>query len=126
MCVVGVAIVGGTNGYDCLERRRAARSNLQSIEPAPRDAHHPDNATAPWLRRQPGYQLLAILLLLFCVLVEEQAARIPATTNVDANTTVAVAGEIRMSQGVPLISPIACGTEDTPRLQEQRSEERRV
>src|SRR5262245_40698486 len=107
MCVVGVAIVGGANGHDCLECRRTTRRNLKSIEPTPGDAHHPDNAAAPGLRGQPGYQLLAIVLLLFCVLVEEQAARIAATTNVDANASVAVACEIGMRQRVPLICPIA-------------------
>jgi len=107
MHIVGVPVVSRADGYDRLECRRAAPPNLKSIEAAPGDSHHPDNATAPGLRRQPGYHFHAIVLLLFCIFVEQQAIRVAATSDIDANARVAVAGQIRMSQRVPLVSPVA-------------------
>ncbi len=105
--IVGVAIVGRADGYDGLERRRAAGRNLKSIEPAPGDSHHPDNPAAPGLRRQPGYHLHAIVLLLLCILVEQQAVRLAAPSNVHANAGVAVSGQIGMSQRVSFIGSVA-------------------
>ena len=91
MHIVRVAIIGRADGHDGLEGGRAARRNLKSIEPAPGDSHHPDDAAAPGLRRQPRDHLQAIVLLLLCVLVEQQAFRLAATSDVDANAGVAVA-----------------------------------
>src|SRR5262249_50661242 len=107
MHIVGVPVVGRADGYDCLECRGTARRNLKSIETTPGDSHHPDHATAPGLRRQPRDHLHAIVLLLFCVLVEQQAIRLPATSNIDADARVAMAGQIRMSQRVPFVSAVA-------------------
>ena len=107
MCIVGVAVVGRADGHDCLECRRAACRNLKCIEAAPGDAHHSDYATAPGLRCQPRNHLHAIVLLLSCVLVEQQAIRLATTSNIDANARVAVAGQIRMRQRVALVSPVA-------------------
>src|SRR5262249_23526328 len=47
--IVRVAIIGRADGDDGLEGGRAARRNLQSIEAAPGDSHHPDDAAAPGL-----------------------------------------------------------------------------
>src|SRR5256885_16794567 len=107
MHIVSIPVVSRADGYDCLECRGAPRRNLKSIEAAPGDSHHPDNATAPGLRRQPRDHLHAIVLLLLCVLVEQQAIRLAATSDIDANARVAVAGQIRISQRVPLVSPVA-------------------
>src|SRR5262249_12471977 len=107
VCIVGEPIVGRTDGNDRLECRGATRRKLKSIEPAPRDSHHTDHATAPGLRRQPRYHLHAIVLLLLCVLVEQQTTRITATTNVDANGRVAVPGQIRMRKRIALVGPVA-------------------
>jgi hypothetical protein len=92
MHIIGIPVVGRADGYDCLEGRRAARRNLKSIETTPGNSHHPDHAAAPGLRCQPRNHLHAIVLLLFCVLVEQQAIRLAATSNIDANARVAVAG----------------------------------
>ena len=107
MHIVGVAVVRRADGYNCLECRRAARRNLKSIETTPGDSHHPDHAAAPGLRRQPRNHLHAVVLLLFCVLVEQQAVRLAAPSHIDANTRVAVTSQIRMSQRVPLVGPVA-------------------
>src|SRR5262249_47537142 len=107
MDIVRVAIVGRADGDDGLEGGRPARRNLKSIEAAPGDSHHPDDAAAPGLRGQPRDHLDAIVLLLLCVLVEQQATRFAATTKVDANAGVAVAGEIRMRLRVALVGPVA-------------------
>src|SRR4029077_7567452 len=98
MRVVGVPIVGRTNGYDCFECRWTARCNLKSIEPAPGNSHHPNRAIAPRLCCQPSDQFHAIVLLLLGVLVEQQASRFTATAKVDADAGVAVTCEIGMSQ----------------------------
>src|SRR5262249_38602114 len=45
--------------------------------------------------------------LLLGVFVEQQALRLAAAANVDANTRVAVAGEIRMRERISLVSPVA-------------------
>jgi hypothetical protein len=107
MHIVGIPVVGRADGYDGLEGGRAARRNLKSIEAAPGDSHHPDDAAAPGLRRQPRDYLQAIVLLLLCVLVEQQATRLAAAAHVDPNAGVAVAGQIRMRERVALISPVA-------------------
>jgi hypothetical protein len=119
MDIVRVAVVGRADGDDGLEGGRSARRNLQSIEPAPGDSHHPDDAAAPGLRRQPRDHLHAIVLLLLGVLVEEQAIRLAATSNIDANAGVAVAGQIRMRQRVPLVSPVALAVGEI--LQDRRN-----
>src|SRR5262249_27662579 len=63
MHIVGIPVVGRADGYDGLECRRTPRRNLKSIEAAPGDSHHPDDAAAPGLRRQPTDHLHAIVLL---------------------------------------------------------------
>ena len=62
--VIGIPVITRTDGDDRLECRRTARCNLQSIEAAPGDTHHPGDAAAPGLRRQPRYHLHAIGQLL--------------------------------------------------------------
>jgi hypothetical protein len=59
------------------------------------------------LLRQPRYHLYAIVLLLLCVLVEQKAPRLAATSKVDADARVAVPGQIGMSQCVPFVGPVA-------------------
>src|SRR5262249_59605958 len=71
MRVVSVPIVGGTNGDDCFESRRATRRNLKSVDPAPGNSHHPNRAIAPGLSCQPSDYLHAIVLFLLGVLVEQ-------------------------------------------------------
>src|SRR5262245_37246444 len=107
MDIVRVSIVGRADGDDRLECRRAPRRNLKSVETTPGDSHHPDHATTPGLRCQPRNHLHAIVLLLLCVLIEQQAPRLAAASNVDTNARVAVAGQIGMSQRISLVSPVA-------------------
>src|SRR5215472_3993589 len=107
MYVICVPIVGRTDTYDCFESWRATGGNLKCVESAPRDSHHPDHATAPGLCRQPRNHLYAIILLLLCVFIEQQAIRIAATSDVDANARVTVAGQIGMSQCISFVSSVA-------------------
>src|ERR1700722_16124861 len=107
VCVIGVPIVGRTNGDDGFEGRGTARRNLKPLEPPPGNSHHPNRAIAPGLRCQPGDQLHAIVLFLLGVLVRQQARRFAAAAKVDANTRVAVTGQIGMSQRVPLVGAVA-------------------
>ena len=80
--------------------RRAARGNLQSVEPAPGNSHHSNRAVAPALSRQPSNHLQAIVLFLLGVLVEQQAGQFTAAAKVDADAGVAVTGQIRISQRI--------------------------
>ena len=62
--VVGIAIVGRTEGDDRLELGRAARGDLQAVEAAPGDADHACGAGTPGLGGDPGEHLEGIILLL--------------------------------------------------------------
>ncbi len=73
--VVAIAVVGRADRDDRLQRRRAARGDLQRVEPAPGDPHHADRAAAPRLRRQPRDHLQRVVLLLPGVFVEQQPVR---------------------------------------------------
>ena len=95
MRVIGVPIVGRTNGYDRFECRRTARRDLKSIEPTPGNSHHSNGAIAPGLRCQPSDHLHAIVLFLLGVLVEQQARRFTATSKVDADAGIAMTGRDR-------------------------------
>ena len=94
--VVGVAVVARAHRDDRLQRRRPARRDLQAVEPAPRDAEHPDLAAAPLLLGEPGDHLQRVVLLLREVLVVEQPVRVAAAAEVDAHARVAVVGEVRV------------------------------
>ena len=76
--VVGVAVVAGAHRDDGLQRRRAARGDLQAVEAAPGDAEHADRAAAPRLRGQPGDDLDRVLLLLGQVLVLDDPVGVAA------------------------------------------------
>src|SRR5262249_24154418 len=117
--IVSISVIERADGYDCLEASRPTCRNLKRIQAAPRNSHHPDNAAAPGLRGQPRNHLQAIVLLLLCLLVEQQAIRVAATSDIDANARVAVAGQIRMSQRVPLVSPVALAVREI--LQDRRN-----
>ena len=54
MRVVRIAVIGGAEGDDRLQRRRAQGRDLQRVEPAPGDPGHADRARTPVLFRQPG------------------------------------------------------------------------
>src|SRR4029079_13177103 len=105
--IVAIAIVGGAERYDCLQRRRATCSALKSIEATPRNPHHPDRAAAPGLRGQPVDDFEAVALLLLGIFVEQETARFPAAPDVDAHARIAVAGQVGMRERVPFIGAIA-------------------
>ena len=107
MHVVAIAIVGRAQRDDRLERRRPARRDLQRVEATPRDAEHADCAAAPRLGRQPGDDLERVVLLLPAVLVGQHAVGLARAADVDAHGGVAVAGEVRMGERVPLRRPVA-------------------
>ncbi len=98
--VVGVAVVGGHERDDRLERRRPAGSHLQAVEPAPGDARHAHDAGAPRLLRYPGDGVADVLLLLGRVLVEQDAVGVAAAAQIEAQAGVAEAGPVRVHRGV--------------------------
>ena len=99
--VVRVAVVRAADGDDRAERLGPAGGDLQRVEAAPRLAHHPDHARAPWLRRDPPDDLSAVLELLLVVLVEEDTVRIARAAHVDAHGSIAVPGEVAMHRFIP-------------------------
>ena len=68
--VVRVAVVGGVDRDDRVQRGRALHRDLQRVEAAPRRAVHADLARAPVLRGEPGDDLADVGVLLRVVLVE--------------------------------------------------------
>jgi hypothetical protein len=87
-------------GDDGLQAGRAACRNLQAVEAAPGDPEHPGPAVAPRLTGEPGEHGDAVVLLLLEILVEEDALRVAAAAQVDADAGIAVAGEIRVPRRV--------------------------
>ena len=98
--VVGVAVVGRAERDDRPQRGRPERRDLERVEAAPGDAGHADRAGAPGLLREPGDHLERVVLLLSRVLVVEDPVRLAAAAHVDAHGRVAVAGEVRLADGV--------------------------
>ena len=96
--VVGVAIVGGAQRDDRLERLRPERRHLQPVEAAPGDAHHAELAVAPGLAGDPVDHFQRVGLLLRGVLVEHQAIGFAVATHVDAHAGVAVTGKVGVGQ----------------------------
>ncbi len=92
--IVGVAVVGRTEGDDRLQRRRPVGSHLQRIESAPRNARHADGATAPGLGRRPGDDLLPVLLLAREIFVRQQTLGITAAPDIHPDTGIAARGDI--------------------------------
>ena len=84
MDIVAVAVVGGAQGDDGLERGWTQRRHLQGVEAAPGNAHHANRAAAPTLPGQPGDDFDRIKQLLLRVLVMHQAIGDKAQQDVDA------------------------------------------
>ena len=112
MHVVGVAIVGETDGHDRFQGGRPARGDLQRIEAAPGFADDRDAAVAPRLTRDPGDRLQRIVLLEFEVFVVEQAVGIAGAAHVDANGGEAGGGEIGMHRLVTPTRRVAFAVRD--------------
>jgi hypothetical protein len=104
--VVAVPVVGRADRHDRLQRRWTTSGDLECVEATPGDPHHSDCATAPGLRRQPRDDLQRVVLLLPGVLVEQQATGLAAAPDIDPHAGIAVAGQIRMRHGVPLIGAV--------------------
>ena len=98
--VVGVAVVAGAHRDDRLQRRRAARGDLQAVEAAPGDAEHADRAAAPRLLGQPRDDVDGVLLLLGQVLVLDDPVGVAGAAQVDPHARVPVAGEVGVVVGV--------------------------
>ena len=73
--VVRVAVVGGVDRDDRVERGRALHRDLDRVEAAPRRPVHADLARAPVLLGEPGDHLADVGLLLRVVLVERDPLR---------------------------------------------------
>src|SRR3954468_7243882 len=88
--VVAIPIVGRADRDDRLQRRWAARGNLQCVESTPGDPHHADDTTAPMLCCDPCDDFQSVVLLLLGVLIEQQAVRLAAATDIDPNRGIAM------------------------------------
>ena len=62
--IVGMAVIGRTDGDDRLQRLWPQRRNLQTVESAPGYADDPDRTRTPGLRCQPCDDGKAVVLLL--------------------------------------------------------------
>ncbi len=94
--VVGIAVVGGVDRDDALERRRPARRDLQRVEAAPGLAHHADIAGAPGLTGDPGDHLERVVVLLLEILVQQHALGFAAAPQVHPDGGVAMTGRVGM------------------------------
>ena len=105
--VVAIAIVGGADGDDRLQRRRAQRRDLQRGETTPGQTDHADGPVAPALRRDPGNRLHAVVPLLPRVFVLEQPVRVTRAAQVDAQAGVAPLGEVTVHRLVARTAEVA-------------------
>ena len=71
--VVFIAVVGGADGDDGLERRGLPRCHLQRVEAAPGNPEHADLAGAPCLLGDPVDHLQRVVLLLLGIFVQHHA-----------------------------------------------------
>jgi hypothetical protein len=110
--VVGVPVVGRGDRDDASQARWSTGGDLQRVEPAPGDAHHPGRAVAPRLLGQPGQYLLGVTELTLEVLVGEHALGVAAPPQVDPHAGVAVTGEVGMVDRVPFGRQVAASVGD--------------
>jgi hypothetical protein len=80
---------------------------LQSGDPTPRDAHHPDGAIAPVLGGDPLDHLDRILLLSREVLNEHHALGVAVAAHVRTDAAIAIGREPRVIVMVAQRDPIA-------------------
>jgi hypothetical protein len=104
--VVGIAVVRRHQRHDRLESGRAERSELESVEPAPRDPPHAEIAVAPRLFAKPGHHLEAVGVLLLRVLVRDEAVGLAGATHVDPHRRVAEARDVRLSARIASRGPV--------------------
>ena len=116
--VVGVPVVGERHRRDRAEARGAPGGDLQRVEPAPRDAHHPRAAVAPRLGREPGEHLLGVAQLPLEVLVGEHALGVAAAAQVHPDPGEPVAGEVGVVHRVAHRGQVALPVRDE--LQDRR------
>ena len=91
--VVVVAIDGGGDGDDGLQRRRLQRGDLQAIEAAPGNAHHADRAVRPGLGGDPGDELAGIGEFKRRIFPVDDAVRFARAADLDAHAGNAGGGE---------------------------------
>ena len=94
------------------QARRSSRGDLEGVEPAPGDAHHPGAPVAPGLRGDPGQHLLGVAQLLLEVLVGEHALGVAAAAQVDPDARVAVSREVGVVDRVPDRGEVALAVRD--------------
>ena len=102
-----IAVVGGPDGDDRLQRGRLARGDLEAVEPAPADAIHRHLAVAPVLRGCPCNRIDAIQLFLHRVFVVQQAFAVAGAANIQPQAGIAVPGQIAVHFFVARPRPVA-------------------
>jgi hypothetical protein len=110
--VVRIAVVRRAHGDDGLERGRAQRGDLESVEPAPRLPHHADITRAPGLLGQPGDHRAAVIELLLKVLVGEMPLGLAGAPHVDTDGGVALPREPRVHPFVAAARAVALAIRD--------------
>jgi hypothetical protein len=75
-------------------------SDLQAVEAAPRDTHHPHFSGTPKLTGNPGNHFQRVLLFLRQVFVHQLPIGIAATTHIDADACIAMAGKVLMDHPI--------------------------
>src|SRR5690348_7803831 len=74
-----------------------AHSHLKRVEPAPGDANPPNISVRPGLMSQPGYDLLAVgLLLLRIFALGRNTFACAEAADINASAHVAAAGKVSM------------------------------
>ena len=118
MDVVGIAVVGGAEGDDGLQRRGLQGGELQGVEAAPGDAGHPHRSAAPAPARQPVDDLDPVLLLARQILVQEQPFGFPAAADIDPHAGIALGRDPGMHPDIAIDGPVALAIGD--HLQDRR------
>ncbi len=121
--VVGVAVVGRAERDDRLQGRRVEGRDLERVEAAPGDPHHPDRTRAPGLGGDPGDDLERVVLLLPGVLVEQDAVAIARAAQVDPHRRIAAPGEVAVDRLVAGAHEVALAVGD---VLENRRHRRRL
>ena len=105
--VVVEEILSGGYGDDGLQRGWAARSHLQRIETAPRDAGHSDVSVRPRLAREPRDHFRAVALFNARVFtIGRSAFTRPSAADIDASADVSAQYIVGMKLVIPRLLPI--------------------
>src|SRR6056297_429944 len=107
MDIVGVTVIGRTDGDHGTQLRRLQSGQLQAVESAPANPDDAASTVAPWLLLKPAKDLETIGKFLGRVLVRQHALAVSGATNVDPDASVTVSGVVRVRHRVARDGPIA-------------------